>query len=213
MRTAPARHRPMLRENQLLPSRWMAERHRFSTSIGTVDAFVQRILSREGTSVTDDPIPHPPGSQILLNLDDQDRIRLRHYASPTQAPSPILQVDFEPVGNGLRLECEVLRADAAFSAADRAPPEDLGEPEPFEALDLLDPADAIGERVIFLILRGSINLIRRLWIATCWLSSRLFGPWRHRKGMTLYGDRLIALVREVAEEPGLVVEAEPHGPQ
>ncbi len=182
----------------------MAEIHRFSTSIGTVDAFVQRLLTREGTLVTDDPIPHPPGNEILLNLDDENRIRLRHYASPTQAPSPILQVDFEPAGGGLVLTCEVLRADAPFSAAERAPPPELGEPEPFEALDILDPASAIGERVFFLVFRGFFNLCRRLWQGICWLSERTLGPWRHRRGMALYGTKLIALVGNVAKEQGSI---------
>lgn len=191
----------------------MAEIHWFSSSAGTVDAFVQRLLAREGTLVTNDPIPHPPGDQVLVNLDDPDRVRIRRYASPTQAPSPILQLDFEPGQEGVRVRCEVLRADAPFSAAEREPLDDLGDPEPFEALDILDPFNALGERIAFLTIRGLIDLIRRLWLGAGWVSDRIFGAWRHRRGMAMHGGRLIALVGDIAEHDGRVDgvgDSEPH---
>ena len=176
----------------------MAETYRFSTSASTAEAFVQRLLARGDTQITDDPIPHPPGEHLLVNVDDPGRIRIRHYASPTEVPSPILRVDCTPTTGGMKLECEVLRSDAPFSAADRAPPEPL-EPEPLDAWDVLDPVDAVSERLFVLLLRGLFGIIRSACLGVAWVFKRIFGAWQHRRGMSLYGAKMVAAVKAAAE--------------
>ncbi len=160
----------------------MRRTYTFKTPIRSAGDFTERLLSTENALVSDDPIPYPPGHDILLNVDDDDRLRIRHYASPSEVASPILQLDFRATAYGAEIRCEVLDADAPFSAEQRAA---LAE---MQAVTHAEP-DATS------ILLGSLSR---------WLDARFVRPWQRRRGMERYGEKLLTLVKDVAEENGII---------
>lgn len=160
----------------------MRRTYTFKTPIRSAGDFTERLLSMENALVSDDPIPYPPGHDILLNVDDDNRVRIRHYAPPTEVASPILQLDFTAAPYGTEIQCEVLDADTPFSAAERAALSEI------QALTRAEP-DATS------------ILLRRLWR---WLDTRFLRPWQRRRGMERYGKKLLALVKDVAEENGII---------
>ncbi len=164
----------------------MRTHYLLTTSIRSTEEFAQRLLAHEGVLVSDDRCPCPPGRKIMLNLDDEAQIRLRHYASPTDAPSPILQLDFTEMDRGMQIRCEVQHAESPFSAAQRELSPELRTQEDF---------DTLFDYVLHHIL--------------AWLHAHTLRAWRHKLGMARYGSALIGLVKDTAEADGVVAPNDP----
>lgn len=189
----------------------MAEHYRFSTSISTIEAFAERLLAQEATRRTDERSPDPPGNEILVNLDDPYRVRIRHAATGAQTPSPILEVTLCPAPHGLNLACEMHPAHTSFSAAERA----QREAEDNHGGD--DERSVPG-----VLLNIGLQDWDELFLFALWVLARplvwifcglrwLVRLWRHRSGMGLYSKKLLAVIEEVAKaEDNPESRAAPH---
>lgn len=155
--------------------------YQLASALPTQDAFVERLLASGKTIVSDDPIHYPPEYDFLLNLDDPNRIRIRHYGSSAWYGSPILQLDVTPMPWGLALACSFVASNSPFSAQEQAAQRQL------EALDIDESA------------------LVWLWNALVW------NLWLHafveRRALKTFGPRLLAKVKEVAEADGIPAAA------
>ena len=177
---------------------YMVERYSFSTSINTVGAFVERLLADESTLRADEPSPHPPGHDILVNLDDPNRIRVRHAATGAQTPSPILEVTLHPAPHGLNLTCEMLPAHASFSAAERAHLKKEDEDDYDEERSLPGVLLNIGLQDWDELFLYALWVVARplVWVfyGLRWIVRR----WQHRSGMALYAKKIVEVIEHVA---------------
>lgn len=175
----------------------MVERYSFSTSINTVAAFVERLLADESTLRADEPSPHPPGHDILVNLDDPNRIRIRHAATGAQTPSPILEVTLHPAPHGLNLTCEMLPAHASFSAAERARLE--GDDDYDEERSLPGVLLNIGLQDWDELFLYALWVLARPLVWVFYGLRRIVRLWQHRNGMALYAKNIVAVIEHVAK--------------
>ncbi len=182
-------------------------RYRFTSAVRTPQAFIEQLLAGPRTIVSDDPIHDPPEYDILVNVDDGARVRVRHYASPQGVASPILQLDLEPEPGGLAIECVVLNRHAPFSKAAR-------EPEA-AALSVVEDAIVDGEELEASLLWVALGLAWRTCVAVwnravwdLWLDALL-----QRRSMAKFGTPLLNAVKEAAKggSPDFEVEVSDPG--
>ncbi|MEM6293678.1 MAG: hypothetical protein AAGA54_20555 [Myxococcota bacterium] len=112
----------------------------FQTRFGTIEDFVQVLVARDDTCVTDDPCPYPPDHRFLLNVHDLDRgtIRVRHYTRDSEAASPVLHIEGRPSPTGTVLACRFLDPSAPFvpqRQIDEARAQEQRDDEEFLQLD------------------------------------------------------------------------------
>mgnify|MGYP000256185247 CR=1 FL=1 len=174
----------------------MDERYSVSTSLRTVEAFAERLLARESTLRTDDPSPSADEHDILVNLDDPNRIRLRHTCSAEQVQSPILELTFHPAPHGQYIVWTLLPVGASFSAAERANDEAFAPPKPEPAEVALEVVlwdwESLVERVFGRLFRFTVRMLDGF--------VNLLSTRQYRKGVALYSKKLMAVVEEVAAD-------------
>ena len=174
----------------------MASPHTILSTRCRPDEFLESLHAREDTLVSDDPCPFPPEHRYLLNLEDieRGRIRIRHYSGPSEAISPILQVDLAPTPEGLSLTCLLLDAEAVFSPRAALELERMEQQEKQEGREelVLDVATLDFAAIAFHVVGWPLGRMLRGALA-------LFGFVSHRLGAKTYKKRLLRLVEDTAQ--------------
>ena len=89
-------------------SRALVKREYFSLRIDLdADALWQRLLAHPRIREADDPAPDPPppqGERFLVARESPHEIRLRHWAGPADAASPIVVLRLTPEAGATRIE-------------------------------------------------------------------------------------------------------------
>jgi hypothetical protein len=86
----------------------LAKRDRFSVRLGlSADEVWQRLLEHTAIRESNDPCPSPPppsGAPFLVQRVDDSEIRIRHWAGPADATSPIVTLYLESCDRGCEVE-------------------------------------------------------------------------------------------------------------